>query len=172
MKPSDLSTSEYNSYYKHYFETLPENLDLFTGFTKGKAEIIHFFENLPEEKLNYQYAPDKWTVKEVFQHLIDTEQIFAYRMFRIGRHDKSPLAGFDQDPFITFSNATAKNRLQLLEEFEAVRNNSIAIFKGLSTDDLLFIGEASGAPLSARAAGFFILGHYMWHLNIIKERYL
>lgn len=171
MRIEDIKANEYNPYYKRYLDQLDASTELISGFEEGKSRVIQFFKSIPEEKLDYRYAADKWTVKEVFQHLIDTERIFSYRAFRIGRGDITSLAGFDQNDYILPSNANEKSRSDLLNEFEATRNNSITILKSLNDENLRNIGTASNTSMSARFAAVMIIGHDIWHMNIIKERY-
>ena len=151
---------------------LPKSLHLIEGFETGFKTVDAFFKAIPKEKLTYRYAEGKWTVKEVFQHIIDTERIFMYRCFRIARHDKTPLAGFDQNDYIVPSNANNKSIERLLEEYQITRQYSILLLKSLSHQDLQSLGNASGYVTSARAAAFSTIGHEIWHINIIKERYL
>ena len=122
--------------------------------------------------MEYKYAAGKWSIKEVFQHIIDTERVFLYRCFRIARHDKTPLTGFEQDDYIVPSKANSKSIESLLEEYQTVRQNSIVLLKSLSETDLKHLGNASDHMLSARAAAFMTLGHEIHHIEVIKERYL
>lgn len=172
MKKADISTTEYNSYFEKYLGTLPENLELIDGFSTGKETLINFFLSIPKNKLTFRYQPEKWSVKEVFQHIIDTERIMIYRCFRIAREDKTPLSSFDENAYITPSEANKKTINALINEYTATRDNSIALLNSLSDKNLSFTGTASGFPLSARAVAFIILGHENWHTAIIKERYL
>lgn len=172
MTVLDLDLKEYNAYYKIYLEQLSSDLELLEGFENQKQNVVNFFNTIPKEKYDYAYAEGKWTVKEVFQHLIDTERVFMYRCFRIARRDVTPLAGFDQDDFMSTCNANSKPIALLLEEFTTVRASFIVLLKTLSDDDLKCMGIASGFPSSARAIAFINLGHYLWHIDIIKNRYL
>ena len=172
MSTSILKPEEYNTYYKGYIEKVPPFIDLHKNFKFNKINVVSFFSEIDEEKLNYRYEPGKWSIKEVLQHIIDTERIFMYRCLRIARRDKTPLAGFEQDDYVPPSGADSKSIDQLMEEYNATRDQSISIVKSLSEEDLEYIGEASGSRLSARAAAFIILGHEIWHMDIIKERYL
>ncbi len=172
MTIKDLKSIEFNEYYGKYLNLVSNQTSLLEGFKEDLDKVLQFFQSIPVEKLNYQYANDKWTVKEVFQHLIDTERVFQYRCFRIARHDKTRISGYEQDDYIKPSKANQKSLELLIEEFKAVRQGFIVLLKSLNETDLKFIGSASGFDLSARAAAFIILGHYIWHINIIKERYL
>jgi hypothetical protein len=172
MHRQDLQDSEYNAYYRGYIHKLDPETTLDRGFKEGRDTIIQFFSSIPEEKQTYRYAPGKWTPKEIFQHLIDVERVFAYRCFRIARKDKTALPGFDQDDYILPSRANEKNMQDLIGEYKTTRNSFIALLKSLTEEDLKRVGEASGFPLSARAAAFMTLGHEKWHMEIIANRYL
>ncbi len=172
MKKADVQSNEYHEYYSRYIDKLDAKLDLIEGYITGKNHMIAFINNLPEEKLLYRYQPEKWSIKEVIQHLIDTERVFLYRCFRIARNDNTQIEGFEQDDYIKPSGADQKPRNELLEEFSINRENSIALLKSISDKNFAFIGNANGADMSARAAAFTILGHDIHHLEVINERYL
>lgn len=172
MKVTELTPSEYGSFYSGYIGLVPKDATLMEGYNNGMNYVTDFFMSIPEKKWNKTYAEDKWTIKEVFQHLIDTERIFQYRCFRIARHDATPLVGFEQDNYVKPSQAKHKTMGALVEEFNSVRQSFITLLYTLSDEDLKFVGNVSGFSTSARAAAFIVLGHYIWHINIIKERYL
>jgi len=172
MTKSEIQQEEYNEYYTGYLNLIDDNTELIDGYYQDKKIMEDLINSIPEDKLNYRYQLEKWSVSEVFQHLIDTERIFMYRCFRIARNDKTELAGFDQDDYIIPSEANSKTKEQLLEEFTANRNYSISLLKSLSEKNLGFVGNANGGAVSARAAAFIVLGHDMHHTNIIKERYI
>ena len=171
MTKYDLTTSEYGEYYQRYIDKVADKTILNEGYS-GEGILKNYFSNIPESKLSYAYAEGKWTVKEVYQHMIDTERVFAHRMFRIGRMDSTPLPGFDQDVYISPSGANDKSLEQLNEEYISTRANTNSIINSLGSDQLSNIGTASGYPLSPRAAAFIILGHEIWHKEIIDDRYL
>lgn len=172
MKKSALKTTEFDNYYWRYINMLDDNTELIQSFVNDKSAVQKFFTSIPEEKLEYRYQPNKWSVKEILQHLIDTERIFMYRCFRIARRDDTMLTGFDQNIYIEPSRANEKTLQELLKEFELNRNNSINVLQSFSNDDLAFIGNSNGNKISARAAAFVIPGHDIWHIEVIKERYL
>lgn len=172
MLTTSLLNTEYDEYYQRYIDNVSKDLTLMEALEKGRENVINFFERIPKEKQEYKYAEDKWTIKEVLQHLIDTERIFSYRFFRIGRRDTTSLAGFEQDDYIQPSRANEKSMQELISEFKITRAYSLSILESLRNDDLLFVGKANMSPVSARAAAFIIPGHDIWHMKIIKERYL
>lgn len=172
MKITEIIPSEYSDYYSNYLSLVPKDVTLMNDFNEGFKYVVTFFESLPENKLNYAYANGKWTVKEVFQHLIDTERVFQYRCFCIARQDQTPFPGFEQNDYIEPSNAKDKSLEALIVEFKSVRYSFITLLGSFKKEDLLCVGNVNSHAMSARAAAFIVLGHYNWHIKIIKERYL
>lgn len=172
MDITQLTPEEYTPYFKRYFDKVPPSLDLRDGFQTSMITTLDFFRDLSHEKWDYRYGPDKWTIKEVLQHLIDTERIFMYRCFRLARKDDTSLASFDQDIYIGPSRADQKETDRLLWEYRMERERSITLLKSITDQDLCFIGDISGHPMSARAAAFLVIGHEIWHMEIIRDKYL
>lgn len=172
MKKQELKPTEFNDFYARYLSKIPDNTSLKKGFEDDKEAIIKFFSSISKDKLAYRYQPEKWSIKEVFQHIIDTERIFMYRLLRIARKDTTPIEGFDQNIYIKPSGADKKTIEALLEEFRITRLYSINLLNSISSDNLCNIGVANSSPTSARACAFILLGHSVWHMDIIKERYL
>ncbi|WP_438712121.1 DinB family protein [Aquimarina muelleri] len=168
---SQLKEVEYNSYYATYISRA-EYPNIVEGLKNSQKEFVDFIQSIPQEKFIHAYAEGKWTIAEVFQHIIDTERIFAYRALRFARNDKTPIMGFEQDDYVPNSNANNLSKEDLITDFNAVRNCSISLFNSFTDEMLTRIGEASGSPMSARAAGYILAGHQKHHLEVIKERYL
>ena len=172
MKKQDLNTNEHNNYVARYINQLSDTTDLKKGYEDDEKLVVDFFTSLTEEKLSYRYQPQKWSVKEVFQHMIDTERIFAYRLLRIARNDKTALPDYDQDIFIEPSGAHKKTITDLVTEFKITRAQSKNIINSLSTENLKNIATVSDSPISARACAFVIIGHNAWHIETLKNSYL
>ena len=172
MTRSELQPSEFNSYYQRYIDKLKSNTSLREGFKIGQHNVVDFFQNIPQNKHDFRYDAGKWSIKEILQHLVDTERIFMHRCFRIARRDLTPIAGFDQNTYIDPSGASTKTLEALLEEFKINRAHSMSFLSSLSDEDLKFIGNANGSDMSARTAAFTILGHDIWHMDVITEKYL
>ena len=167
----NLLPNEYAPYYANYIKLVPEQ-DIVKGLINQKEEVLHFFKAIPVFKHEYAYAKDKWTIKDILLHLIDTERIFAYRALRIARNDKTELPGFDENDFAREAKANDREYESLLKEYAVVREMTINLFENFNKETLLRIGMASNNNCSVRAIGYMILGHELHHKNIIIERYL
>lgn len=171
MTKRDIKSSEFNSYYQVYIDKAGDG-NVFEELSKNLNTIIHFFESINVEKLHYRYAEDKWTIKEILQHIIDTERVFAYRALRASRNDRTDLPGFDQDAFVVHSHANQKSIVNLLSEYKSVRMATLSLFESFDDRNLAETGIINGSSLSVRAIGFIIVGHENHHLEIIHKRYL
>jgi hypothetical protein len=159
------------SFYQGYVKQLTEGTVTKNLRTSGEL-IVDLLSPLSEEQGEYAYGPDKWTIKEVILHLIDSERIFAYRALRFARNDKTDLPGFEQNDYVPESNANARTINSLISEFLTVRVASTSLYESLDEETMKRIGTANGFPVSVEAIGFIISGHCVHHANIIKERYL
>lgn len=171
MKASDISSNEYAPYYANYVKQAG-SLELIPGLKASHSDALAFYRTLTETQFNHSYAQGKWTIKELLQHVIDAERVFAYRAMRIARKDKVNLPGFSQDDFVVSSNANSRTPSQLIADYDAVRGSTITLFESFTAEMLMEIGQASDVAVSCRAIGFIILGHEAHHIKIVKERYL
>jgi len=134
--------------------------------------FLAFLEELPLSKRDHRYADGKWSIKELLQHIIDTERIFAYRALCMARGEKAPLPGFDENSYQDNSKTENRNWEDLVEEFSVVRRSTEILFASFDEEQLERSGTSSNASNYVRAFGFTIPGHVAHHWKIIKERYL
>ena len=168
MIPKD----EYAPYFEQYIKFVLFDKSIIVNLQDSQKEFENRLRNLPKEKGDYSYAEGKWTLKELVQHIIDTERIFCYRALCFARNDKTELPGFDQDIFVNNDNANERDYYDMLDEMQILRQSTIQLYKSFSDEALLRIGVASNNKISVRALGFLFSGHQIHHLNIVKERYL
>ena len=135
-------------------------------------DFIRFVQNIPLDKFDFRYAEGKWTIKEIIQHIIDTERIFSYRALRISRNDQTPLPGFNENDYVQNTNAATRSIQSLLTEMSVVRQSTLSLFNSFSQEQLARTGIASDNLISTRAIGFIIIGHQKHHQKIFQERYL
>lgn len=172
MKIAKPKAGEYTPFAIQYIKLLPDDAPLLNHLADNAKSTVEFLLSLPDEKLDYAYSPGKWTIKEMFVHVADTERIFAYRALCIARGDQSELPGFDENFYAANSLAQKRPAKEILREFVAVRNATLALLAGFDETVFARKGHANGNPLTVRAAAYIIAGHELHHLNVVKERYL
>jgi uncharacterized damage-inducible protein DinB len=171
MTSNDLANNEFAPFYAGYIAAADTN-NANEELEICLHDFIRFVQNIPMDKFDYRYAEGKWTIKDIIQHLIDSERIFSYRALRISRNDKTALPGFEENDYVANTNANGRNLQSLLTELAVVRQSTLSLFKSFTEEQLLRIGVASNSTVSVRAIAFIIIGHQKHHQRIFQERYL
>jgi hypothetical protein len=169
MKKSDIKQPP--CYFDKYI-ALVDDVELSEAFRESQVELEHLDIETLNQVGDATYAEGKWTIKDIFQHLIDAERVLSYRCLRIGRNDTTELPGFDQDLFA--ANVSTKNKTlsKLVSELELVHGSTQFLFESFDEQALQRSLVINGNQMSALAYGFAIVGHQKYHLNIVVEKYL
>lgn len=168
MRPN---ANEYAPFYETYVSMVQEN-ELEEAMHSSLEEIREALDEIPAEKADYAYAEGKWTVKQLLQHIIDTERVFSYRAICIARGEQQPLPGFDENSYASLAFVEQRSLKEMKEELLALRSSVYLMFKGFTAEMLARTGTASGKTISVNALGYITIGHIRHHFRILKERYL
>lgn len=170
VSPSRPDQSEFAPFYAGYVQSVPDgNLYHFLTTQLGEAEAL--LDHLDDEQSRARCAPGKWSVKEVLEHISDTERIMSYRLLRVARGDATPLHSFDQDAYVRSAESDLRPIRELLEGFRTVRASTLSLMRGLDQTAWDRSGVASNSPVSARALAYIIAGHAAHHLRVLREQY-
>jgi len=162
---------EHPEYYNYYVNLVTQE-DVVNALTETKKTCLDFIKNIPIELANYAYADRKWTIKQVLIHCVDTERIISTRALKFARGETQKPLSFDENLYAANSDADLRSIKDIEEEFEAVRNATIALFKSFSFETLMAVGNTPSGIATVNSMGYMICGHTVHHLNIIKDRYL
>jgi len=163
--------SDYPVFYESYIKLVSEE-DLSETMRSSLEEMVDFLDSIYPDKADYRYAEDKWSVKELLQHMIDTERIFSYRALCIARGEHQSLPGFDEKIYAKNADVSGKSLKELKEEMLTVRESVYMMFRGFNDEMLSRVGISNNKQVSVNAIGYMIIGHARHHFNILKERYL
>ena len=163
--------SEYAPYYGTYVNAMPDG-DVVAALADQGEETFTLLSALSESDGAFRYAPGKWTIRDLVQHLADSERVFAYRALRFARGDETPLPGFDQEPYAQAAKADRRPLGELAAELRDIRRTTLALVRSFDEEMLGWSGVASGNLMSVRALVWVIAGHERHHLTVLRERYL
>jgi hypothetical protein len=164
-------TSEAAPVYSRYIDLVGDG-DVVGTLEKQLSETHSFLKSISEEKSLLSYAPGKWTLRQLLNHVNDGERVFLYRALWFARGFPDPLPSFDQDVGVAGCNANNVSWADLVEEFRNIRLATISFFKNLQDEAWSRTGIASDNPVTVRALAYIIAGHLAHHQLVIKERYL
>jgi len=156
---------------KPYFLLLPESNPL-DALQAGAKELESFFEEVPEDRWGFAYAPGKWTLAQVIGHMNDTERIFSYRALCIARGEQQALPGFDENKYAMGWMQSSYSVEQLIEEARLIRRTSVLLYSGLTESQWAREGEANTYRISPMGLAFATVGHQRHHLSVVRKRYL
>ena len=171
MRITKPEPGDYPAYYKPYVDAVPEE-EVMTYFVRSQSEVPEFLRHIPADKLGYAYAPDKWTIAEVIQHVMDAERVFAYRGLCIARGEQQPLPSFDQDLYVRNAETSHRSLASLVDEWSGIRHATISLFAHLPEDCLDYLGFAAGYPIRLRSLPWIIAWPEYHHWQVLQERYL
>ncbi len=166
-----MNSAGFPSFFKSYVELIPEG-DQLELLAWSQQELYKSLAMVSEEQANTSYAEGKWSIKDLVQHLMDTERILSYRALSFSRGEQKDLLGFDHDDYVIQAKGNNRSLKSLLEEAQILRKSTIALFASFSEEMLEMGGKANGLPLKVVQFRSIILGHEMHHHKIMNERYL
>ena len=163
--------NEAASYYFRYID-LANSDDIVSYLDDQFKQTMPFLEGISEEKSKHRYAPDKWSIRELLNHVNDGERIFLGRALWFARGFTDPLPSFDQEIAVAGAKADETAWADLVEEFRTVRLGTLSFFRNVPAEAWSKTGVASDNPVSVNAIAYIIGGHVAHHVNVLKERYL
>ena len=165
------NSNDYPEYFGNYINQVTES-DIKEAFSNQTLVIKEFLVSISEEQSTYAYAPGKWTIKEILQHLIDGERIFDYRALCIARGETVSLPSFDENAYAANMHANDRSWEDLVTEFQNLRNSSVDMFNSFTESMMNAKGVANNNCITVLSVGFVTVGHTTHHFKVIKERYL
>jgi hypothetical protein len=172
------AASEHAPYYGPYIDQAERTMaerglgDIADLLEAQRSDWTSLMAGVAESRGTARYAPDKWTLAESLVHVSDTERVFAYRLLRIARGDRTPLPGFEQDEWVPASRAASRTLADIVGEMDTVRAATLALVRSLDEVAVAQLGVASGKDVSARALVWMIAGHMAHHFALTRDRYL
>jgi len=165
------SRTEAASYYFNYIDRVTDP-DIVAVIAAQHDPTLALLSGISEEKSLHRYAPGKWSIRELWNHVTDTERAFVFRALWFARGFDTPLASYDQEIAARGAAADRVSWSSHVEEFRAVRAATVAFFRNLPAEAWMRTGIASGNHFTVRALAYVIAGHVVHHTSILKERYL
>ena len=161
---------DHPSFFQAYIDRVPEG-DLLAHLERQGRAVCELLAGIGEAKGASAYAPGKWTVKRVLQHVVDGERLFCYRALCIARGETDPLPGFDENLYAANDGTQGLLLSDVVAEFAAVRVASILLFRGFDGAAWVRRGVANGQAIAVRSLPWILAGHELHHLAVLRERY-
>ena len=163
--------SEAAPYYALYIDRITS--DNIVDVIEGQlAETSGLLQSISEDQSRHRYAPGKWSMRQLLNHVNDTERVFLFRAFWFARGYSDELPSFDQEVAAAAVNSDEHSWASHIEDFRAVRESTLTFFRNLPDDAWSRGGVASGNRVTVRALAYILAGHLAHHTAVLKEKYL
>jgi hypothetical protein len=162
--------SEAAPYYFTYIDRVKSG-DVVAEIERQMDEVLTWAAGICEEKSTYRYAPEKWSIRQVLNHVTDVERLAVFRAFWISRGFADALPSFEQDVAAAAAGADSFSWARHVEDFRATRLSTLSFFRVLPEEAWMKTGVASGNRFTLRAHAYIIAGHADHHLAILRDRY-
>ena len=166
-----MGTPVEETFFKRYLERV-QGSDLEVLLHSSRELVRQSLADISEEKSDYRYLPEKWSIKQVMSHVIDVERVMAFRALWFGRGGTDQLKGFDDVEWEAAAITSGYPFNEIISIYLTTRENTIGIMKSLSAESLARKGTASDVEFSVDSLFRVIIGHEQHHMQILKERYL
>lgn len=158
-------------FYRKYVEHV-KDLDMLEAMRHSSKLTLTMVRAIPEEKGEFRYQSEKWSIKELLCHMMDAERIFAYRALTFARNDKTSLPGFEENDYAPEANAHGRSIQQLADEMERLRLTNLDLFSSFTPVMLNRTGSANNTDISVLHLGYILAGHESHHRSVLQERYI
>jgi len=167
-RPQD---TEAAPFYHKYIEQVHGD-DAVVAVESQLDEALELFAGISEERSLHRYAAEKWSLRQMLNHISDAERMFAFRLLYFARGFENALPSFDPNIAAAGADADRVSWSAHVEEFRQVRLATISLCRHLPDEAWMRSGVASDKVVTVRALAFVIPGHVAHHLRILRERYL
>jgi hypothetical protein len=164
------ASDEYASSFQPYIDRVPDG-DVLARLERQGVESQALFAAMSEQQGAFAYAPGKWSVKRLLQHIADGERMFAYRALCIARGETTSLPPFDENAYAANDGSDSRRLADVAAELASVRAATLTLFRGFDARAWSRRGIANGKPASVRSLPWIVAGHELHHLAVLRERY-
>jgi len=163
-------SNEYDPYFAGYVGLVGAE-DVLRVLEDQREVIRAVAAGVPAARETFAYGPGKWSIRQVFGHMADTERVFAHRAFCISRGEPATLPAFDENAYAAASPAAGVPLVELADELVQVREGNLLFLRRLDGETSRRMGQVSSGRASVRALAYMMGGHLRHHLRVLAERY-
>lgn len=165
------SANEAAPYYFTYIDRIQEE-DILHALESQLDATMPVLHRISEERSLHRYAPDKWNIRQMWNHVNDAERVFLFRALWFARSLPGALPSFEQEIAVSSARCNEVPWASYVEEFREVRLATISFFRNLPEEAWMRTGTASDKLFSVRACAYIVAGHVAHHTAVLREKYL
>ena len=167
--PASSTPADIAAYVAALLDLLGDN-DPVVVLREMPAAVQRFLETVPPQLAASPEAPGKWSIRDVIQHLADSELVGGFRLRMVLAHDRPPLTGYDQDLWASRLRYRDVEVGDAFEQFGALRRANVRIWQSLTAEDLARVGlHSERGEESLEHMRRLYAGHDLLHLQQLER---
>jgi DinB family protein len=144
--------------------------DPFEVLRATPAALLRTLDERTPEQIRTPEAPGKWAVRDVIQHLADSDLVWGYRVRLVLAQDRPPLTGYDQDSWANSLGYAESDPREAFDAFRVLRRANLRLVERASPDDLRRVGvHAERGDESLEHMIRLYAGHDILHLRQVER---
>ena len=165
------TASEAAPYYFTYIDRIQDQ-NILHALEAQLDETLPVLHRISEERSLHRYAPDKWSIRQMWNHVNDTERVFVFRALWFARGLPGALPSFEQEIAVPAARCDEVSWNSYVEEFREIRLATVSFFHNLPEEAWMRSGIASEKSFTVRACAYIVAGHVAHHATVLREKYL
>lgn len=134
------------------------------------AELIkRSIAGLTPEQLEWRPGPGQWSVKEIVAHLVDSSLVHSVRIRKIVAERRPPFLLYDQDAWVSASQANRSSLADILSAFDALLAYNALFYERLSAADWNRTGLNQDKEVAVSELFHGFIRHVNTHLAQIER---
>lgn len=131
--------------------------------------ILERIEGLTDVQLSWKPAPERWSVKQIVAHLVDSSLVHAIRIRKNVAESNPPFLVYDQDAWVDSSRANETSITDILHAFESIVRYNALFFGRLAEADWSRTGVNQDKEVSVADLFHGFIRHVNIHLAQIDR---
>src|SRR5689334_23768436 len=122
------AATEASPYYFGYINRISSD-NILSVLEPQLEETLSFLRGISEEKSLFRYAPEKWSIRQMWGHVNDAERLFLFRALWFARGHESALPSFEQEIAVAAARSGDIPWSRHVEEFREIRLATVSFFR-------------------------------------------
>ncbi len=167
--PASSTPAETAAYVSALLELLGQN-DPVEVLEKTPDRLGRFLEALPPQAVALPEARGKWSVRDVVQHLADSELVGGCRLRLVLAQDRPTLIGYDQDLWAERLRYREVDVRDAFDQVTTIRRGNLRLWRRLGPADLVRAGRhAERGEETLEHMRRLYAGHDLLHLRQLER---
>ena len=171
MTAAPPEAGEFPESVKKFIDLSPTG-DILRTLSNQGIETVAYLRSLGEDRGWERPAEDRWSLRELVGHMLDTERVMVAAALHFGRGHECDMPGMSAQGWVDASGYDDRTLADMCNELEKLRAANVQMFACLGTSDWLLTGTVDGETYTPRGIAWFLAGHTTYHMDVARAEHV